>query len=426
MNYISISALVLILLTGCNSRTIIVEKSYADSLIMNYPGSEALKKNHSEIQFWKGRIDPQIPGISNELKYAASLVRRFQLTGDINDLSKAEKILIRCNEVYQNKEAGVYLALTEIALLQHQFKDGERLLNEAKKLGIQNYVSNSFSFDVEYELGHYSLASFYLDKLKSPADYGYHFRKAKLSHLNGEVDTAIHYMLRAAGLAPMGSYLQGAALANAADFYIHTGELETAAGLYKQCILINSNDIHSISGLGTIAMKYDRDYAIARSLFNLVKSKYKLPDPAFKLYQLAQSMQDSGQEKLYAQQFVSSAGQPRYGKMYSKYLIEIYTGILNKPMLAEQIAREELDNRLTPQTAAWYAWALYRNKKPRAAEKIYKKHVSGKPLEGFELYYMGKLMEGLGKDYLSGEFYKAASKNKFDLSPAMILHLDSR
>ena len=51
--------------------------------------------------------------------------------------------------------------------------------------------------------------------------------------------------------------------------------------------------------------------------------------------------------------------------------------------------------------------------------KYFKQHVSGQPLEGLELYYMGKMMKGLGKGYNAGEFFKAADKNKYDLSPDM-------
>jgi hypothetical protein len=427
MNSIKCAVLLLLSLTGCiKSNKPLVVKNYADSLISHYSNSGAININHAEMAFWRTRIDPKVAGISNELKYASTLVRQFHLSGDIRDLNHAEKILKETSQVYNDKEAGVYVALTEIALLKHQFKNAAGLLNKAKQIGVQSYVANSFSFDVEFELGHYNLASFYLSKIKSPVDFGYHFRKAKLSHLNGQADTAVSEMLKAAELAPGGSYLQGVALANAADFYIHTGELAKATGLFKQSISINKNDFHSISGLGTIAMKNDRNYELAGSLFKLVKSNYALPDPLFKFYQLAQSREDKRQEIWYAKQFTAAASRQVYGKMYSKYLIEIYSGVLKKPELAEKIARAELTNRLTPQTAAWYAWALFANRKPQQAEKIYKKYVSGKPLEGFELYYMGNMMAGLKKAYTAEEFYKAADQNKFDLSPAMIKHLESR
>jgi len=105
--------------------------------------------------------------------------------------------------------------------------------------------------------------------------------------------------------------------------------------------------------------------------------------------------------------------------MYNKYTIEIYTGILNQPAKAETLAKNELNNRATPQTYAWYAYAMFMNGKKDEAYKLFEQHVSGQPLEGLELYYMGKLMKGMGKGYNARQFFKAAEKNLYDLSPAM-------
>jgi tetratricopeptide (TPR) repeat protein len=226
-------------------------------------------------------------------------------------------------------------------------------------------------------------------------------------------------MLKAAALVPENSVLHDIALSNAADFYIHTNNNEQAAALFKKCVAQNRNDVHSIMALGTIAMKNDHDHASAEKLFKLANKYYQLPDPLFKLYQLGQQRKDKNMEKKFAEQFASVARNAVYGKMYTKYFIELYTGILNQPELAEKIAAEELTNRSTPQTAAWYAWTLFNNKKTIEAEKVYKESVAGKPLEGLELFYMGKLMTGLKRTRTAHAFFKAAEENKFDLSPRM-------
>jgi hypothetical protein len=44
----------------------------------------------------------------------------------------------------------------------------------------------------------------------------------------------------------------------------------------------------------------------------------------------------------------------------------------------------------------------------RAAEKAYREHVSGQPLEGLELYWMGKYMEEQKKVFNTKQFFKAA------------------
>jgi len=407
------------MLSGCQNHSDLVQQSYVDSIVKNFNPEKAKAVNTAELNFWKNRIDPNRPGISNELKLAYTFIRRFHLLGDIADLQKAERVLNQIDSLYNHKEASVYLSLTETALLQHQFPKAYERLQKAKQLGLEKYLLHSFTFDVEFELGRNDIATYNLSQMKSPVDYGYHFRRAKLFHLSGQPDSATAYMLKAASLADQNQNLKAIALANAADFELHTGNIKEAVELFQTCLKINPNDMHSLMGLGTIAMRTEQDYGSAEKLFNLAKSNYKLPDPVYKLYQLAQSRKDKAMEKKYASSFAKLASQKAYGKMYTKYLIELYTGVLNNPALAEQIAKEELTNRSTPQTAAWYAWALFCNKKSKEAERVYKQQVSGKPLEGFELYYMGKLMKGINKGYTAESFFKAAEENKFDLSPAM-------
>ena len=151
-----------------------------------------------------------------------------------------------------------------------------------------------------------------------------------------------------------------------------------------------------------------------------------MPDPLFKLTQMAQSIQDSALEKKYARAFVSGAPETDYGNMYNKYLIELYTGILYNPSLAEEISKKELENRATPQTWAWYAWSLFSNHKKEEAYAVFQKYVSGRPLEGLELYWMGKIMQGMNKEFNAQAFYAAALINKYDLSPSMLRDLEKQ
>jgi len=226
-------------------------------------------------------------------------------------------------------------------------------------------------------------------------------------------------MTKAASLSEKSPLLESIALSNAADLNIHAGDLQKAGELYKQCIKLNSADFHSILGLGWVALVGDKNDTLAEKLFKFVLTKNKLPDPLFKLYQMAQQRGDKTLEKKYAEDFTTKATDSIYGRMYNKYTIEIYTGILNNPAKAEALAKDELTNRSTPQTWAWYAYTLFKNNKHTEAYKVFEQHVSGQPLEGLELYYMGEMMKGLGKGYNAGEFFKAAKKNQYDLSPAL-------
>ena len=125
----------------------------------------------------------------------------------------------------------------------------------------------------------------------------------------------------------------------------------------------------------------------------------------------------------YANEFVSQVSDSLYGNMYNKYLIELYTGILNDPAKAETISSRELLNRRTPQTYAWYVWSLFSNNKKTEAYTNFEKFVSEKPLEGLELYYMGKFMQGIHQGYNATGFFKAAYENRYDLSAGKVSDL---
>jgi len=158
------------------------------------------------------------------------------------------------------------------------------------------------------------------------------------------------------------AYLKNAALSNAADLYVHEGDLKKASELYEQCIRFNSCDFHSMMGLGWIALVHDGNDSQAKKIFSFVRSKLKSPDPLLKLSQ-ANEMNDIAVSKKFAVQFAQQAANAVYGNMYNKYLIQVYTSVLNEPAKALTIAEKEMSNRRTPQTGAWLAWCLFDNGK---------------------------------------------------------------
>lgn len=395
----------------------LVSDVFIDSLIDHYTSPVIAVENDKELLFWKGRINPVSAGYLNESRYAGCLNMQFRFTGDINTLKKADSVLEKVDLDFNHKEASADLALVSHCITQHRFTEADSFLQKAKQLGLRPYESLSSSFDVDFELGRYEPARMELNAIRNPNDFGYYFRKSKMDHLEGQLDSSIHDMIRAAGLAGTNGYLKGVALSNAGDLYIHAGELEDAGNAYVQCIRLNSADLHSLMGLGWIALTHDGDDSLAERIFRFARSKTLLPDPLFKLAQTAGARHDSVRQTAWARAFASQATQPVYGRMYNKYLIQLYTGILNDPGMAESIAKDELKNRATPQTWAWYVWTLFVNNKKEQAYKVYEQYVSGKPLEALELYWMGRLMEGLDKNYNAMEFYKAAAKTRYDLDP---------
>ena len=411
---------IIISLFSCkNNNTPIVSAVFVDSLITHYSIPKSITNNEADMQFWKSRISPNTPDYSNTLKYAATLMSRYHLLGNISDIKSADSLLQKLAADYNGKEAGPYFSLVSHYILQHRFHDADSVFELARKIGIKKYETAAVSFDINFELGRISLANLNLKEINIENDYGYQFRKSKMMHYNGELDSSIKAMQKAVENAGHDETLRSAALSNVGDLYIHAGKLDKAYDCFVECIKANAADMHSIIGIGWVALLKDKNDSLAEKLFQFAAGKTKSPDPLFKLISVAEQRGDSNLQLNYAKAFEQKVTDTLYGNMYNKYLVQLYTGILANPAKAEAIAKRELQNRNTPQTYAWCVWALLNNNKKDEAYTVYEKYVSGKPLEGLELYWMGKLMRSLNKGYNAKQFFTEAEKNFYDLSPAM-------
>jgi len=410
---------ILLVFSSCsNNDSKIVDSVYVDSLIVHYSLSQHARTTDSNFIFWKKRMDSLPDNFINGPKYGSAFSSRFHLYGNIEDLIKADSLFKLSNEANKEQEPGILRTLASFAMLQHRFPQADTFLQKAKNIEGQSLPNAFLDFDVSFERGQYQHSKYILPTLKSFNLSGYFFRRSKFEHYDGSIDTAISCMLQAADKAENNTYLKQAALSNAADLYMHKGNLKQAYNLFRESLKIDAADFHSIMGIGWVALVQDKNDSLAEKIFKFVQEHSQAPDMLLKLEQLAEARGNIAEQKKWANKFALKTDQPVYGLMYSKYLIDLYTGILNVPQKALALAEKEIINRPTPQTYAWYVWTLYCNNEKEKAYRIYKNAVSGKPLEGPELYYMGKMMQGLNKVYNSQQFFKAAHKNRYDLSPA--------
>jgi hypothetical protein len=424
MKYFIIGIALLIVLASCkNNKKPIVSTAFVDSLINNYT-APAIQANEIELQFWKNRINPNGGDIVNGSKYAASLINRFHLLGNITDVKKSDSVLKQLAADFNGKEAGPYFAMVSHCILQHQFKEAEMYLDKARAIGLKQYENAAVSFDVNFELGKISFAATNLKTIQFNNDYGYQFRKSKMMHYKGELDSSLTAMQAAVNLSGSNADLKLAALSNSGDLYIHAGKLYKAFDCFTQCVKQNAADLHSIMGIGWLALVHDHNDSLAEKIFQFAHTQTQSPEPVFKLIQVAAQRGDTALEKKYALEFETLVTNTRYGRMYNKYLIQLYTSILNNPAKATAIAKDELNNRTTPQIYAWNVWALLADNKKEEAYDLYNKKVSGKPLEGLELYWMGKLMQALNKGYNATQYFEEAAKNQYDLPPAVVKDIE--
>ena len=420
VKYFPFLAVVLALLS-CNKQETLVDAVYIDSLLSHHQPSQTAIINQKDLEFWENRVHTLPENFVNLFKYASALAGRFHIYGDINDLQRADSIIQAL--LVKFKEPGMLLSLASYKMLRHQFQEAKKNIDAVVQMKAEKFAAQMMLFDAHFELGDEYHASAILQQTRSPYDYSYNFRLSKFDHYKGNVDSSIKHMMKAALLAHSNDYLRTAALSNAADLYVHECKISKAIGLYKECLQLNSCDFHSLMGLGWLALVHDSNDSLAKKIFMFAHSKWQSPDPLFKLAQ-ANELSDTATAKLWAMMFSQQADLPVYGNMYNKYLIQVYTSVLNRPEKALQIAKDEIKNRSTPQTNAWLAWCLFLKGEKQEAYNVYQQWVSRRPLEALELYWMGKMMKGLDKAYTAKEFFKAAEKNKYDLTPAMRKELE--
>lgn len=396
----------------------LVDGNYTDSLVSHYSPSEAEKLNAAELKFWQERLDSSAAAATPTSRVAGALSQRFHLYGDINDLLAADSMLTTLSAASKDREAGLLRSLAANDITRHRFKAADSLVRMALVIGSERYNSSLMQFDTRFELGDYVVAGNTLAACTATNEYGYFFRMAKWMHFKGETDSAVFYLQQALKWTGTSHGLRQAALSNLGDLYMHDGKMKDAADCYMQSLRIDAADWRSMQGLGRIAVVNDGHPEIAEKIFSFIRRRIKLPDAAYNFIWLAEQRKDTTETKRAAEAFAALATDPVYGGMYNKYLVEYYTGIFDKPAASLELAKAELDNRATPQTYCWYAWSLHRAGKDKEAMDIYTAHVSGKPLEALELFWMGKMMADMHKQYNAQAFYKAAAKNISDLSPA--------
>ncbi len=403
----------------------LISSKYIDSLLTINTLSSREKSLDADIRFWKNRYDSDKTSETNTQIYAGMLSSKFHLYGNIADLKLAENLI---QEIYKNqkiKESGLARSLANYSGLQHRFNEASDLANKALEIGDNKYESLLLQFDSAFELGKIDQAKILLYKIKKKYEYAYYFRLSKMNHYDGDLEKAIQSMEQAASLSQGNIYLEQAALSNLADLQLHSGDYEQATVNFKKSLAIDHSDFHSIKGLGIIAQNHDKNLQLTEKIFKYLAKKTASPDIYFNLIQLAQSAGNKVLEIKYAEVFTQKASELVFGNMYNKYLIELNEGVLANPKAMLEIAEKELKNRNTPQTNSWYAWALYKNNKKAEALSIYQKKVAEKPLEGLELYFMGKMMAAEKKSYNANAYFKAAFKNKYELMPKKIVELET-
>ena len=368
----------------------------------------------SQKEFWNKRLAADSSGVGDLGPLAGGYSALFAATGNVENLQKAERLQKKAIEISATNKDEYTRALAKTYISQHRFKEAKQILEKSYK-GVSNkHETELMLFDVYMELGEYEKAYKILDKVKNNSDYNYLIRVSKWNDHKGDLDAAIKYMEKAKAIAESGGNksLKVWSYSNIADFYGHAGRIEDSYKHYLKTLALEPDNAYAKKGLAWIAYSYEKDTEEANRILDSVMVNHKSPDYHLLKAEMAEFNNDETKLEKHNERFLTALSENDYKGMYNAYLIEYYAE--DNPEKALELAKEEVNNRATPETYSLLALAQLKAGNKEEALQSIEQHVEGKTFEPMAQYYSALVYKANGqkgkvtplKDELSGASYE--------------------
>jgi hypothetical protein len=411
---------------SCNTKNNIANvKDYGAFINPEFQKAQ-LQKNEFEIQFWNTKLQQDTGSSINMLEVGFNSLAHFKLTGNVNDLAFADSLFYRSLSKSNNKEASIYLALTQNAITQHKFKEAEQYVYAAEKIGADAGTINLLKFDVSMELGNYLAAELCLKKIGNKENnFDYLIRQAKFEDYQGKAESSIATMEKAYGLLKYSNKksTQIWVTTNLADMYSHSGRIQDAYNMYVKSLQLDSANLYALKGIANICFVHDKNAAEAERILKFVLSTTDAPDLNLNLAEISEWKGDTKAKNEYLHTFLTKIeSNKRYGNMYNKYLVDVYLNDKIDIAKGLSIAENEMNNRKTPETYSWLALANYKANNIGLATEIINKNVLNKTFEPHALYAAAVILSKTDK--VASEKLKTVCKeSEFELGPVKYARL---
>lgn len=413
-------ALVLLLLAvSCNNEPKKITDKTDYNNYLKIAECEMLQQVREDLKFWEKKYEKepnQFPYLS---KIAASQSQIFSRTGNIQALVKAEKSLIKANQLSHYKNVGYLRALARNYISQHRFKEALKLLKKAETIAEGLKSTQKMLFDVHLELGNYKLAKSYLNAFVNTSDFDYLIRLSKWSDHRGNLDAAIKYMEQAKGIAEASNIpaTKQWVYTNLADYYGHAGRVKASYNHYLKALELDPEDAYAKKGIAWIVYSYEKNPDEALRILNAITKTYKAPDYHLLKAEIAEFMADDNLRQTQIQRYKGAANNAMYGAMYNKHNVLIYAKNPKETAKALVLANTEINNRPTPQSYNLLAWTYYNQGDVEAALKVMENHVVGKTFEPEALFHLAHIYKATGKLDEVNKLKEELLESAFELGP---------
>ncbi len=415
------------LLISCNSnpkKEITKKQDYQKYLTLD--NSSKRNEIEKEIQFWQTKytIAPNQP--TYLVKIANQYTNLFETNAQIKNLYKAEELLLEANKKLFEKSSEVMRAIARNYITQHKFKEALNHLKKAYQLGEKKKETEKMLFDVHMELGNYKLAYSSLNKIRNTKDFDYLIRAAKWNDHNGRLDYAISLMEEAKKRVETkeNKALKVWVYSNLADFYGHDGRIEDSYAFYLKTLELDNSNSYALKGIAWIAFSHERNTKKANEIITFLERKNKIPDLFLLKAEIAEFDKNEFEKEKAIESFISTLSQNEYGDMYNKYKILLMVENKNQIDNAIFLAKEEVQNRPTPESFDLLAWSYYKKGDLKKALEIAQKHTLNKSFEPSILLHNAIILKSNKYENNTNEMKAELIASLYELGPSAEIEIN--
>jgi tetratricopeptide (TPR) repeat protein len=411
----------IVLLSSCASKREITVATDYEAYLQTDVSSDYILED--DISFWQARLTRLPQDEASKIKLAGLHSTLFRKTGSIAELDYSDSIYNQLLNTATSK-AGIYLALAQNSITRHEFRQARILAEAALKEGGRKAASMLVITDVSLELGDLPQAVGTLKQFTNKNSFAHRIRQVKVKDQQGDLDSAIIIMEQALDRVRGNKDLYCWSLSNLADMYGHAGRVEDAYQAYLAVLKKDPAYDYALKGIAWIALSHDQNYGEAKRIITALASRKRMPEAHLMLAEIAGLENNELEKRNQLTQFVTLADKPGYKTMYAKYLATIYADDLAMPEASLHIAKEEVQNRPTPQSYDLMAWALHRLKKHESALLVAKQYVENKTFEPDAAYHLGMIYLANNQSAEAKKHLTAALESSFELGPVVIHEIE--
>lgn len=380
-------------ISSCKNENTNITKASDYNHYLNISANKNKELAENEIDFWQKKYNAAPNQISYLNQIAGYYTALFEYTFEVNDLYKAEELLLKVNTASNFSEVGPLRALAKNYITQHRFREAYILANKALKIGEGYKETQKLLFDVNMELGNYTAAKENLTKIYNTEDFDYLIRMAKWNDHIGDLPTAITLMEKATSKAELNDNktLKVWAYSNLGDMYGHAGRISDSYKYYLKTLKEDSTNYYALKGIAWIAFSHEKNTKEANRIIDIISKKHNSPD--FKLFkaEMAEFNHNEEEKNKYLEDYFNLLQKRNYGVMYNKYNAILFADNKKDAVKSLEIAYQEIKNRPTPESYDLLAWANFNLGNTKKALDICEKHIVNKSFEPEINYHLAEI-----------------------------------